>query len=164
MAVLCYSFHTGWKHNRHPLTFGFCLQCECVQSVFSPLLSDSSEVTGVYWLQLQSAVMKAQHQGVCANFGPLSSATFWYVLLRQLAWWHLTIRLCSSRTQTLFSQFEGETEVKDILKRTNVSGQGLPAGWSFLRMCNSQQRYERSRMSHPLATSIIGYRENAVSS
>ena len=51
-------FSTGQKTHLHPLTSGFCLQWERLQSVFTPRSNDSAVDTGFYQLGLRSAQME----------------------------------------------------------------------------------------------------------
>lgn len=64
---MCFTSFTQDEKQKHlhPLTSGFCRQWESVKSSFIHGSDNSAVVTGVYLLQLQSAVMVRWH---LANF------------------------------------------------------------------------------------------------
>lgn len=90
-----------WKKNWHPLTSGFWLQCDIVQSAFFPGSNYSAVVTGINWLQLRSAGIQTQHLGDQTIFYPFSSA----LLVPKV---DALIRVCSCSAQP------AQTTVKDV--------------------------------------------------
>lgn len=87
-------FHRGEKSCYHPLTSGFCLQCECVESCRSRGRSSSSPQIGC---DVNTTTGRTQER--CCDVWCLSAS------------WYLHIRLCQA-APTSFRR----RRVKDILK------------------------------------------------
>lgn len=80
-----------------------------MQSGFTPELTDSAVVGGVYRLHLRSAAMKTRHLGELANFRAFSGSMLRHVLKRRLQPPLITRR---SNVIQFAAGFEGVTEGK----------------------------------------------------
>lgn len=71
------------KNSKHPLTSGFFLQWERVQSAFIPGSNDSAVVLGIYQFQLRSAVRENDTRVDTLIFAPFPAQCYDVHRLRQ---------------------------------------------------------------------------------